>query len=117
MSQQQIKNVMKKLFIFLPVSAAILFLFCTPSQAYAQCTAQSETRDIFFTPGDIVISHNLPAGYVLYEQTLSDPHGSGSGQTLNCQGEGKIYARNIPGTLLKNNIFSTNIPGIGYRFS
>jgi hypothetical protein len=47
MSQQQIKNVMKKLFIFLPVSAAILFLFCTPSQAYAQCTAQSETRDIF----------------------------------------------------------------------
>lgn len=117
MSQQQIKNVMKKLFIFLPVSAAILFLFCTPSQAYAQCTAQSETRDIFFTPGDIVISHNLTAGYVLYEQTLSDPHGSGSGQTLNCQGDGKLYARNIPGTLLKNNIFSTNIPGIGYRFS
>ncbi|MBU9808809.1 fimbrial protein [Rahnella sp. SL6] len=95
----------------------IFFLFFFPVLSHAQCTSTEQARELTFTPGHIVIPHNRPAGYVLYEQVLTDPSSGGASKILNCQGGGKISARINLGNLLKNNIYSTNIPGVGYRLS
>lgn len=99
------------------ITTGAFFLICFPLSGQAQCTSIEQARELTFTPGHIVIPHNRPAGYVLYEQVLTDPSSGGASKILSCQGGGKINARINLGNLLKNNIYSTNIPGVGYRLS
>ncbi|MBU9851474.1 fimbrial protein [Rahnella aceris] len=96
---------------------SVLALLCVSSQVKAQCTTQTDPRELTFSPGLIVVPHNQPAGYILYEEVLSDPHGGSTSKIFNCQGGGKIIARNIRGNILKNRIYSTDIAGVGYRLS
>lgn len=97
---------------------AVLALLFTGSSAYAECirddAVPAEMIDMIF--GRVVVRPDLPVGSVIKERTWTMPE------------TGKYWARCRGGTILDaliispgsegaNKVFSTNIPGIGLRFT
>jgi type 1 fimbria pilin len=82
-------------------------------QASASCRAESPV-ELNFQLNDVTLFRVLPIGSVIQEVFVSDPRGSQQ-PVLVCDGAGLIKFKNNVGGLIKSNVYSTNIAGIGYR--
>lgn len=95
---------------------AFLFIFFATTSWGACQRYNTPTYNIYMTFGRIVVSNDTPVGTVLAKKqwtiNQSDP-------VYYCSGVNDFSARIVAGNMvdLGNNVYSTNVPGIGMRFS
>ncbi|HFU1369448.1 TPA: fimbrial protein, partial [Klebsiella michiganensis] len=106
-------SLMKKLTLFIGLMAM------GTTSAWAYCTRLSQpTVSLDMVVGRVVVPPDLPVGSVIVSRdwTMSAPGGA----SYSCSsGTNRFVAKIVaPGaTDLGNKIYSTNVPGIGLRFS
>lgn len=98
---------------FLPAPLIVSLMLAFPVAAYAGCRA-TDTLKVQFTLPDISLSGASGPGTVLSEKSV-DLNDGNSSQPFICSGSGHLEA--LTRYLRKNGqgIFSTGVPGIGYR--
>lgn len=95
-----------------PALATLMTALFMP-QANASCRAERPV-ELNFQLNDVTLFRTLPMGSVIQESVVSDPRGSQQ-PILTCDGGGLIKTKNNIGGLIKSNVYSTNIEGVGYR--
>jgi len=97
-------------------AAGLLALIAVSS--YADCTRLAQrTVTLDMVVGRVVVNPDLPVGSVI--ATRNWTMSAGDGASYRCRGTSNFVAKVVaPGAMdLGNKIYSTNVPGIGLRFS
>jgi type 1 fimbria pilin len=97
----------------LSAAAGLLMAALIPLGAQASCNVDRAV-DLNFHVDDLMLSRNLPVGAVIYETTANDPRGN-QNDIFTCQGGGVIKTHYTVGGLVKSEVYSTSVEGVGYR--